>query len=226
MDHHQYELKKIAVIKALDFVPDNEIIGIGTGTTINCFIDVLKNIKHKVKGAVSTSKKTTELLKEIGIEIIDANHVNKIPLYIDSADEINHLFQMIKGGGGALLSEKILANMADKFICIADQSKYIRNLGKFPVAVEVIPSARSMVSREILRLGGRVQLRLDFLTERGNNILDVYNLNLNFPYEMEDKLNKITGVVENGIFAKNSADILILGTDKGAQVIKKDLVND
>lgn len=220
MKASQDDLKRLAAAKAVEFVPEHEYIGIGTGSTINFFIEALGNSNKKIKGVVSTSRKSSELLAQYGIAEIHANEVMHLPIYFDGADEINHTLQMIKGGGGAHVSEKIVARLAQKFICIADEKKYVSRLGKFPVAVEVLPMARSMVARKIVALGGNPELRIGFKSLNGNEILDVSGLDLSKPMEMEDRLNGILGLVENGIFAHDAADLLILATQNGVQLIE------
>ena len=215
----QDDLKRIAAEKAVEFVPENEYIGIGTGSTVNLFIEALANSGKKIKGAVSTSKGTSELLARYEIPEIQMNEVSHLAVYIDGADKVNHSLQMIKGGGGAHLNEKIVASIADKFVCIADESKYVSRLGKFPLPVEVIPMARSMVSRKLVALGGQPELRMGFITFNGHQIVDVHGLNITLPVTLEDEINKIPGVVENGLFGHNAADVLILGTPEGAKVI-------
>lgn len=216
----QDELKRIAAEKAVEFVPENEYIGIGSGSTVNMFIEALGKIGKKIKGAVSTSKKSSELMAQYDIPEVSLNDVMGLAVYVDGADEVNHMLQMIKGGGGAHLNEKVVASASDKFICIADESKYVSRLGKFPLPVEVLPGARSLVSRKLLAMGGQPELRLNYTTFHGNQIIDVYDLHIDRPLTMEDEINRITGVLENGIFARNAADVLILGTEQGAKVIK------
>lgn len=213
-------LKQAAAEAALAYLGNHAIIGIGTGSTVDYFIDALATTKHHLDAVVSSSQRSTEKLRQIGLKVVDVNTVDTIPIYIDGADEINHHLQMIKGGGGALTSEKIIAVIAKKFICIADESKQVKLLGKFPVAVEVIPMARSYVAREIVKLNGTPVYREGFITDHGNVILDVHNLNLVDPFKMENLINNITGVVENGIFATRTADILLLGTKSGVKEIK------
>ncbi|MDO4226869.1 ribose-5-phosphate isomerase RpiA [Neisseria sp.] len=215
----QDELKRMAAEKAVEFVNENEYIGIGTGTTVNLFIEALAKSGKKIKGAVSTSKGTSEMLARYEIPEVQMNEVSHLSLYVDGADEVNHSLQMIKGGGGAHLNEKIVASIADKFVCIADESKYVSRLGKFPLPVEVIPMARSMVSRKLVALGGQPELRMGFITFNGHQIVDVHDLNITLPVTLEDEINKIPGVVENGLFAHNAADVLVLGTQEGAKVI-------
>lgn len=199
--------------EALKFIEDNSTIGIGTGNTINLFIKELATIKHRIDACVASSRQTEILLKEYGLPVINLNSVATLDLYIDSADEVNNNGEMIKGGGGALTGEKIVANVAKKFICIVDEKKLVKNLGDFPVALEVIPLARSFVGREIVKLGGNPSYREGFITDSGNIILDVYNLNLLEPIKLEDKIKQIPGVVENGIFAKKTADIILIGRE-------------
>lgn len=212
-------LKRQAAQKAVELIPENEYIGIGTGSTVNFFIEALGQSEKRIKGAVATSQKSAQLMAQYGIPEIHANETMSLAVYIDGADEINHLMQMIKGGGGALLSEKIVANLSKQFICIADESKYVTRLGKFPLPIEVIPMARSMVARELVHLGGRPELRIGFKTLNGNEILDVYGLDLSEPMRMEKTLNGITGVVENGLFAHHPADLLLLAKTDGIQMV-------
>ncbi|EGK06919.1 ribose-5-phosphate isomerase RpiA [Kingella kingae] len=216
----QDQLKRAAAEKAVEFVPENEYIGIGTGSTINFFIEALGKSGKKIKGAVTTSKKSSELMAQYEIPEIAANEVSRLSIYIDGADEINHTLQMIKGGGGAHLPEKIVAKLADQFICIADESKYVSRLGKFPLPIEVIPMARSMVARQIAKLGGQPELRIGYKSLHGNDILDVTGLDLSQPLTMERELNQITGLVENGLFAERAADLLILAREDGIELIK------
>jgi ribose 5-phosphate isomerase A len=210
------QMKKNAAIAALEHVETGRIIGIGTGSTVDFFIDALATIKHKIEGAVTSSKQSAARLKQYGIEVIDLNSTDDIPVYVDGADEINQHLQMIKGGGGALTGEKIVASVAKKFICIADEGKLVEMLGTFPIAVEVLPNARSYVAREIVKLGGNPEYRQGFISDYGNVILDVYHLDLVEPLKMEETLNNITGVVTNGIFAKNAATVALLGMQDGS----------
>jgi len=212
--------KKAAAKAALDFIEDDMVIGVGSGSTVDYFIEALASVKQKIDGAVASSVATAERLKALSIPLLDLNAVNELPLYVDGADEINSAKQMIKGGGGALTREKIIATVAKKFICIVDQSKQVDLLGEFPVAVEVIPMARSYVARQIVQLGGDPVYREGFVTDNGNVILDVYNLKIMEPLALESKLKAIVGVVENGIFAHRTADVLLLGTPERAEVIK------
>lgn len=217
----QDELKKLVGEAALEYVVEDSIVGVGTGSTVNYFIDALATMKHKIKGAVSSSEASTERLKQHGIEVFELNEVDKIPVYIDGADESNHLLELIKGGGGALTREKIIAAVADQFICIADESKLVRRLGDFPLPVEVIPMARSYVARQIVKLGGDPVYRTGFVTDNGNVILDVHGLIINEPIKLERILNNIVGVVTNGLFAERAADVLLLGKDGKVETITR-----
>lgn len=212
-------LKQRAAEAAVKYVEENTIIGVGTGTTVNFFIEALGKAKINIKGAVASSIATEKLLKSYDIPIFDLNSVLDIPIYIDGADEINSNLQMIKGGGGALTREKIIAAVAKKFICIADKTKKVKVLGAFPLPVEVIPIARSYVAREIVKLGGAPVYREGFVTDNGNSILDIWNLQFFEPITMEQILNNITGVVTNGLFAVRPADILLLSTDNEVQIV-------
>ena len=216
----QEEMKRMAAEKAVELVPENEYIGIGTGSTVNLFVEALGKSGKKIKGAVATSKRTSELMAKCGIPEVQLSEVSKLAIYVDGADEINHTLQMIKGGGAALLAEKIFASASEQFVCIADESKYVSRLGKFPLPVEVIPLSRSLVSRRLVALGGNPELRVDCTTASGHQIVDVHNLDLSKPLTMEEELNKIPGVVENGLFARHPADVLVLGTQKGVEVLK------
>lgn len=209
--------KRAAAQAALEFIEPDMVIGVGSGSTVDHFIAALKSMKHKVEGAVSSSIATTNQLKALAIPVLDLNSVSDLPLYIDGADEINAAKQMIKGGGGALTREKIIATVAKKFICIADASKHVELLGTFPVAVEVLPMARSYVARQIVQLGGDPVYREGFVTDNGNSILDVFNLKLLNPLAFEEQLKAIVGVVETGIFAKRKADVLLLGSEQGVK---------
>lgn len=209
--------KKAAAEAALAYIEDGMVIGVGTGSTVEFFISALKSVKGKIEGAVATSIATAEKLKALSIPVLDLNSAGEIPVYVDGADEINKARQMIKGGGGALTREKIVATVARKFICIADSSKYVDLLGEFPVAVEVLPMARSYVGRQIVQLGGDPVYREGFETDNGNIILDVYNLKLLEPGMVEEKLKSIVGVVESGVFGKRRADVLLLGDANGVK---------
>ena len=215
----QDEQKRAVAQAAIQHVLAGSVVGVGTGSTANYFIDELAKIKHKIKGAVASSEATAQRLKGHGIEVMDLNSVNDLPLYVDGADEVTEHLHMIKGGGGALTREKIVAAVARKFVCVADQSKLVDILGEFPLPVEVVPMARSYVAREISRIGGQPMLRQGFTTDNGNVILDVRGLKILNPVELETALNQITGVVTNGLFARRCADVLLLGTDSGVRTI-------
>jgi ribose 5-phosphate isomerase A len=212
------ELKQQAAKAALDYVKGG-VIGVGTGSTVNHFIDYLATIKGKIEGAVSSSEVSTERLKGHGIPVLDLNATGELELYIDGADESDHYLNLIKGGGGALTREKIIAGASKQFVCIADESKLVDVLGKFPLPVEVIPMARSHVARQLVKLGGTPVWREGFITDNGNLILDVHNLEIMKPMELEQKINAIAGVVTTGIFALRSADVLILGTKSGPKTV-------
>jgi len=195
------------------------VLGIGTGTTTNCFIEIINKENLDIKGAVCSSESSKELLTNSNIEILSLNDVHQIDFYIDGADEFNSRKELIKGGGGALTKEKILAHSSETFICIVDDSKYSDLLGNFPVPIEVIELARSAISREMMRMGGRPVYRNDFVTDNGNQIIDVHHLDLKIPYETEQLINNIPGVVENGIFSSRKADIILKSTDDGVNII-------
>ncbi|MGP8308411.1 ribose-5-phosphate isomerase RpiA [Vibrio sp. YIC-376] len=214
----QDEMKKAAGWAALKYVEKGSIVGVGTGSTVNHFIDALGTIKDDIKGAVSSSVASTERLKELGIEVFECNDVIKLDVYVDGADEINPTRDMIKGGGAALTREKIVAAISDKFVCIVDDTKAVDVLGQFPLPVEVIPMARSYVARELVKLGGDPAYREGVVTDNGNVILDVHNMKITNPKEMEDKINSIAGVVTNGLFAHRGADVVITGTPEGAKI--------
>jgi ribose 5-phosphate isomerase A len=217
----QDEQKRAVARAAVEHVPVGCVVGVGTGSTANYFIDELGKIKHKIDGAVASSDASAQRLKKLGIDVLELNNVADLPVYIDGADEITRHLSMVKGGGGALTREKIVAAVARKFICIADKSKLVDVLGKFPLPIEVIPMARSYVAREIVKLGGQPALRQGFTTDNGNVILDVHNLTIMKPLELESALNQITGVVANGLFARRGADVLLLGADSGVQTLTR-----
>ena len=208
---NQDEMKRAVAQAALTYVEPDVVIGVGTGSTVAYFIEGLVAMKHRIEGAVSSSDQSTALLKQYGIPVLDVNSVDQIPVYIDGADEANAQLQLIKGGGAALTREKIVAAIAKKFVCIVDESKYVSRLGKFPLPVEVIPMARSYVARQLLQLGGDPSYRMGVVTDNGNVILDVENLNIMNPIELEQQINNITGVVTNGLFAQRPADIFVKG---------------
>ena len=215
----QDELKLQVAQAAVKYV-ESGIIGVGTGSTANFFIDELAKVKSKIEGAVASSEATAERLRNHGIEVFDLNNIDGMDIYVDGADEITEHMHMLKGGGGALTREKIVAANAKNFICICDESKYVPVLGKFPLPVEVLPMARSYVARELVKLGGQPKLR-DFTTDNGNIILDVHGLKILDPIDMEAKINQIVGVVTNGLFAARPANILLLATNDGVKTIKK-----
>ena len=216
----QDEMKKAAAIKALEFIRNDSIVGVGTGSTVNYFIDALATIKNNIEGAVSSSEASSKRLKAHGIEVFDLNNVDVLDVYVDGADEITKHLSMIKGGGAALTREKIVAAVAKQFICIADDSKQVEVLGNFPLPVEVIPMARSYVARELVKLGGDPVYRQGIITDNGNAILDVYNLSIIDPKKLEAEINAIVGVVTNGVFAIRGADVLILSGENGVKVIQ------
>ena len=217
---NQLEMKKIAAQAALQFVKPDMIVGVGSGSTVNCFIEALGTLKDQIKGAVAASKNSEALLREQGIEVFSTNDVSSLDIYVDGADEINPQKMMIKGGGAALTREKIVAALAKNFICIVDSSKQVDVLGStFPLPIEVIPMARSQVARQLVTLGGAPEYREGVVTDNGNIILDIHNFAIMNPVEMEKELNNIAGVVTNGVFALRPADTVIVGTPDGAKII-------
>lgn len=214
----QDEMKKLAAQAALEYV-EGGIVGVGTGSTVNHFIDCLAGIKGRIEGAVSSSEVSTERMKAHGIQVFDLNAVGDLEIYVDGADESNHNLELIKGGGGALTREKIVAAASKRFVCIADQAKLVDVLGKFPLPVEVIPMARSLIARELVKLGGTPVWREGFVTDNGNVILDVHHMEIVNPKELEQRLNNLPGVVTVGIFGLRPADVLILGTPEGAKTV-------
>ena len=215
----QDELKQQVAAAAVQYVKEG-IIGVGTGSTANFFIEELAKVKHKIEGAVASSEATAQRLRGHGIQVFDLNAVDSLDIYVDGADEITEHLHMLKGGGGALTREKIVAAVAKTFICICDETKYVPVLGKFPLPVEVLPMAKSYVARELVKLGGQPKLR-DFTTDNGNVILDVWNLNIEDPVAMEAKINQIVGVVTNGLFAARPANVLLLAAADGVKTYKK-----
>ncbi len=211
----QDELKQQAALRALDYVIEGAIVGVGTGSTANFFIDGLASMKDRITGAVASSEVSARRLAAHGIRLLDMNEVDDLPVYIDGADEIDASLAMIKGGGGAQTREKIVAAVARKFVCICDASKKVTQLGRFPLPVEVIPMARAQVARELTRLGGRPELRKDFITDNSNLILDVHGLSISDPAGLETTIDGIVGVVTSGLFAKRGADVLLLATAEG-----------
>lgn len=214
---NQDEMKQAVARAAIEHVLADTIIGVGTGSTANFFIDELAKIKHKINGAVASSEATAKRLRGHGIEVFDLNSVNEMSVYIDGADETNKALHLIKGGGGALTREKIVAAVADKFVCIVDETKLVSYMGTFPLPVEVIPMARSYVAREIVKLGGEPVLREGFTTDNGNLILDIHSMEIMEPVKLEQQLNNIVGVVTNGLFAMRPADVLLVGTPNGVK---------
>ncbi len=213
--------KQAAARAAMEYIRDDMIVGVGTGSTVNYFIDFLAEFKHRIEGAVSSSKASEERLRKHGIPVMDLNAVDEVPVYIDGADEATRHLHLIKGGGGALTREKIVAAASRKFICIVDDSKVVDVLGKFPLPVEVIPMARSLVARTLVKLGGRPVLRQDIVTDNGNVILDVHDLTILDPADLELQLNQITGVVTNGLFARRPADILLVAGDDAVKTLSR-----
>jgi ribose 5-phosphate isomerase A len=218
---NQNQLKELVAREALKHVVEDQVVGVGSGSTVNFFIDSLSKIKNRIEGAVAASEASAERLKKHGIRVFDLNSVNELPVYIDGADEVTEHLQMIKGGGGALTREKITAAVARKFVCICDASKLVPVLGKFPLPVEVIPMARSHVGRALLRMGGHPELRQNFKTDNGNLILDCHGLTLLEPAKTESELNDIAGVVTNGIFARRPADLLLIAEPSGVRSIRR-----
>lgn len=216
---NQNQLKELVAREALKHVVEDKVVGVGSGSTVNCFIDALATIKGRIEGAVAASEASAERLKKHGIRVFDLNSVDELPVYIDGADEITEHLHMIKGGGGALTREKIIAAVARKFVCICDASKLVPVLGEFPLPVEVIPMARGHVGRELARMGGHPELRQNFKTDNGNLILDCHGLTLLDPAKTEAELNNIAGVVTNGIFARRPADLLLLGKADGSVAV-------
>jgi ribose 5-phosphate isomerase A len=217
----QDEMKQAAARAALAYVTAEDVIGVGSGSTANFFIAELARIGHRFEGAVASSEATAQRLRQIGIPVLDLNTVAELPVYVDGADEITRHLAMVKGGGGALTREKIVAAVARKFICIADETKLVDVLGRFPLPVEVIPMARSYVARQLAKLGGSPEWRQGFVTDNGNVILDVHNLEILKPTELESTLDEIAGVVTNGLFARRGADVLVLGTARGVETLSR-----
>jgi ribose 5-phosphate isomerase A len=215
----QDELKKLVAQAALKHVVEDAVVGVGSGSTVNFFIDALAGIKRRIEGAVAASEASAERLKKHGIRVFDLNAVDELPVYVDGADEVNEHLYMIKGGGGALTREKIIAAVAEKFVCICDTSKLVGVLGRFPLPVEVIPMARGHVGRELRRLGGHPELRDGFRTDNGNLVIDCHGLSITDPPRLEADLNNIAGVVTNGLFARRAADLLLLGGDRGVRAL-------
>jgi ribose 5-phosphate isomerase A len=215
----QDELKKAVAQAALKHVVEDKVVGVGSGSTVNMFIDALAGMKGRIEGAVAASEASAERLKKHGIRVFDLNSVNELPVYFDGADEVTEHLHMIKGGGGALTREKIVAAVAARFVCMCDASKLVPVLGKFPLPVEVIPMARSYVGRELLRRGGHPVLRENYKTDNGNLILDCHGLTIMDPPQLEAELNNVAGVVTNGLFARRPADLLLLADPSGVRTI-------
>ena len=216
----QDDKKRAAAEAALAYVMDDDIVGVGTGSTANYFIDALATMKGRINGAVASSEASATRLRGHGIQVLELNAVSDIPVYVDGADEANRHRHLIKGGGGALTREKIVAQASIKFVCIMDDSKLVARLGAFPLPVEVIPMARSFVARELVKLGGAPEWRAGFTTDNGNLILDVHNLAIDNPVALEEAINHIPGVVTNGLFARRPADVLLVGTDHGVDTLR------
>ena len=217
----QDQLKAAAAREAARYVVDNGIVGVGTGSTADFFIAELAKVRQRIRGAVASSEKTAGRLRALGVPLFDLNDVEELPVYVDGADEVTEQLAMIKGGGGALTREKIVAAVARRFVCIADESKLVGVLGRFPLPVEVIPMARAYVARELARLGGRPRLREGFVTDNGNVILDVAGLEIRDPVALEAELDHLVGVVTNGLFARRGADVLLLGTPGGVRTLTR-----
>ena len=215
----QDELKALVGQAALAYVQPGSIVGVGTGSTVNCFIDALATMKDRIAGAVSSSDKSTQRMQALGITVLDSNSVERIPVYIDGADEIDHRGNMIKGGGAALTREKIVADLAERFVCIADESKLVNTLGRFPLPVEVIPMASAQVARRFAAIGGDAVLRAGVVTDNGGLILDVKGLSISDPLAMEQEVNQWPGVVSVGIFARHRARVCLLGTAQGVKTL-------
>ncbi len=215
----QDDKKRAAAEAALAYVIDDDIVGVGTGSTANYFIDALASRKARINGAVASSEASAARLRRHGIQVLELNAVSDIPLYVDGADEATRHRHLIKGGGGALTREKIVAQASTKFVCIMDDSKLVGRLGSFPLPIEVIPMARSFVARELVKLGGAPEWRAGFITDNGNLILDVHNLTIENPVTLEEAINNIPGVVTNGLFARRPADVLLIGTDQGVDTL-------
>jgi ribose 5-phosphate isomerase A len=218
---HQTEKKKQAALAAIDYIPEGAQLGVGTGSTVNYFIDALPDVRDKISAVVASSEATRERLEKRGFEVSDLSETGDLDLYVDGADEANKHFHLIKGGGGALTREKILAAAARKFVCVIDDSKMVGSLGTFPLPVEVIPMARSYVARQFIKARAQPVAREGFLTDNGNQILDVWRLNITNPAEMEDRFNRIPGVVTVGIFAHRGADVILMADNQQVRVLEK-----
>ena len=221
-DEKKKKAAEAAFLSVLPTLNEETVLGIGTGSTTNFFIEELNREKVSIKGVVCSSEASKENLESSGIKVMELNEVHGIDVYVDGADEFNSRFELIKGGGGALTREKILVNSSNRFICIVDDTKFSELLGNFPLPIEVLEVARSAISREIMRMGGKPVYRQNFVTDNGHQIIDVHNLQIDIPYEMEAILNNIPGVIENGLFAKRTADLIIQATDSEIITLKKD----
>jgi ribose 5-phosphate isomerase A len=217
----QDDMKRVAARAALDHLPVGGVIGVGTGSTANHFVNELARVKHRIDAAVASSHATAERLQALGIEVLDLNLVDVLPVYVDGADEVTRAFAMLKGGGGALTREKIVAAVAQKFVCVVDETKLVDVLGRYPLPVEVIPIARSYVGREMVKLGGEPEWRQGVVTDNGNWILDVHNLQIPEPASLEAQINQIAGVVTNGLFARRGADVVLVGTENGVETLER-----
>ena len=215
----QDDKKRAAAEAALAYIEDNDIVGVGTGSTANYFIDALAALKARIDGAVASSDASAARLRQHGIPVLELNAVAELPVYVDGADEATRHRHLVKGGGGALTREKIVAQASRRFVCIMDDSKLVGRLGAFPLPIEVIPMARSFVARELVKLGGAPEWRAGFVTDNGNFILDVHNLVIDEPVKLEETLNQIPGIVTNGLFARRPADVLLIGTAQGVDTI-------
>ena len=218
---HQSEKKREAALAALEYIEDGTQLGVGTGSTVNYFIDALPDYRGKLRSVASSSEASTERLEKLGFEVSDLGDTGELDLYVDGADEANKAFHLIKGGGGALTREKIVAGYSRKFVCIIDDSKLVGTLGTFPLPVEVIPMARAFVAKQFIKLRGQPIYREGFVTDNRNQILDVYNLSITNPTEMEDRINRIPGVVTTGIFAHRGADIILMADDTQVHTLRK-----
>jgi len=216
---NQEAMKRAAAEAAIDYIRSGDLVGVGTGSTANYFIDALADVRGRIEAAVASSEASAERLRRHGIEVLDLNSVDEVHLYVDGADEATRDRYLTKGGGGALTREKIVAAVAARFVCIADESKLVDYLGGFALPVEVIPMARSYVARKLVTLGGQPEYRSGFVTDNGNHILDVHNLRISDPPALESEINQLTGVVSNGLFARRGADVLLLGRAAGVDVL-------
>ena len=216
---NQNEKKQAVAQAALSFVNDGDIVGVGTGSTADCFIDALAPLRERIAGTVASSERSAERLRGHGIRVLQLGEIDTIPVYVDGADESTRQRHLLKGGGGALTREKIVADVASCFVCVLDDSKLVEHLGAFPLPVEVIPMARQQVARKLAALGGNARYREGFITDNGNHILDVHGLTITDPVAMEEAINQLVGVVTNGLFARRPADVLLIGSDSGVETL-------